>query len=315
MAVPIRQTDFQFPGQTGVYHGKVRDVYHIGEDYLVIVASDRISAFDHILPRPIPFKGQVLNQTSAHFFSAVRELAPVHVLAVPDPNVTIGLKCKPILIEVVVRGYLAGHAWRVYKAGGRELCGVSLPDGLREGDPFPEPIITPATKSTIGHDEDISEREILKSGLLEPDEWGQIKYYALELFKTGTRMAAERGLILVDTKYEFGTRDGDIHVIDEVHTPDSSRYYYAEGYAERQSAGEPQRQLSKEFVREWLMANQFQGLEGQVMPEMPDAFTQEISERYIELYERVTGKAFVRTEDADPQARIYARVCEALAAL
>jgi phosphoribosylaminoimidazole-succinocarboxamide synthase len=229
--------------------------------------------------------------------------------------VTIGLKCKPILIEVVVRGYLAGHAWRVYKAGGRELCGVSLPDGLREGDPFPEPIITPATKSTIGHDEDISEREILKSGLLEPDEWGQIKYYALELFKTGTRMAAERGLILVDTKYEFGTRDGDIHVIDEVHTPDSSRYYYAEGYAERQSAGEPQRQLSKEFVREWLMANQFQGLEGQEMPEMPDAFTQEISERYIELYERVTGKAFVRTEDADPQARIYARVCEALAAL
>lgn len=315
MAVPIRQTEFQFPGQTGVYHGKVRDVYHIGEDYLVIVASDRISAFDHILPRPIPFKGQVLNQTSAHFFSAVRELAPVHVRSVPDPNVTIGLKCKPILIEVVVRGYLAGHAWRVYKAGGRELCGVPLPEGLREGDPFPEPIITPATKSVIGHDEDISEREILKSGLLEPDEWGQIKYYALELFRTGTRMAAERGLILVDTKYEFGTRDGDIYVIDEVHTPDSSRYYYAEGYEARQAQGEPQRQLSKEFVREWLMANQFQGLDGQVMPEMPDAFTQEISERYIELYERVTGQAFVRTEDADPQARIYARVCEALAAL
>ncbi|MDX2282580.1 MAG: phosphoribosylaminoimidazolesuccinocarboxamide synthase [Bacteroidia bacterium] len=315
MAVPIRQTEFQFPGQTGVYHGKVRDVYHIGEEYLVIVASDRISAFDHILPRPIPFKGQVLNQTSAHFFSAVRELAPVHVRSVPDPNVTIGLKCKPILIEVVVRGYLAGHAWRVYKAGGRELCGVPLPEGLREGDPFPEPIITPATKSVIGHDEDISEREILKSGLLEPDEWGQIKYYALELFRTGTRMAAERGLILVDTKYEFGTRDGDIYVIDEVHTPDSSRYYYAEGYEARQAQGEPQRQLSKEFVREWLMANQFQGLDGQVMPEMPDAFTQEISERYIELYERVTGQAFVRTEDADPQARIYARVCEALAAL
>lgn len=312
MAHSIPQTDFSFPGQRDVYRGKVRDVYNIGEAYLVIVASDRISAFDHILPAPIPFKGQVLNQISAHFFEAVKDLVPTHLVSVPDPNVTIGRKCKPILIEVVVRGYLAGHAWRVYKSGERTLCGVPLPEGLKEADKLPEPIITPATKSLIGHDEDISEREILKSGLLEPDEWAQIKHYALTLFQKGTEMAAERGLLLVDTKYEFGYWNDDIYLIDEVHTPDSSRYYYAEGYADRQARGEAQRQLSKEFVREWLMDHGFQGKDGQQMPEMPADFVELVSNRYIELYERMTGKAFDRTPDPDPQGRITRNVEAAL---
>jgi phosphoribosylaminoimidazole-succinocarboxamide synthase len=315
MGNPLSRSDFQFPGQVSRYQGKVRDVYSIAEEYLVIVATDRISAFDHILPRAIPHKGQVLNQTSGFFFDAVRGIAPLHVVSSPDPNVTIGYKCKPILIEVVVRGYLAGHAWRVYTAGGRELCGVPLPEGLRENDPLPEPIITPATKSSIGHDEDISEREILKSGLLDADEWGQIKYYALELFKRGSELAARQGLILVDTKYEFGERNGDIYLIDEVHTPDSSRYFYREGYEERQAAGKAQRQLSKEFVREWLMAQGFQGLEGQQMPEMPDAFVEEISRRYIELYERVTGRAFVPADTSRTEERIEAAVREALGQL
>ncbi|WP_409286235.1 phosphoribosylaminoimidazolesuccinocarboxamide synthase [Pontibacter sp. G13] len=309
----IKDTDFHFPGQTDVYKGKVRDVYSIGDDYLAIVASDRISAFDYILPAPIPFKGQVLNQISAHFFEAVGDMVPTHVVSTPDPNVTIGLKCKPVMVEVVVRGYLAGHAWRTYNSGKRELCGVALPDGLKEGDKLPEPIITPATKSTIGHDEDISEFEILKSGLLEADEWGQIKHYALSLFDLGTKMAAEQGLILVDTKYEFGERDGQIYLIDEVHTPDSSRYYYLDGYAERQAAGERQKQLSKEFVREWLMENGFQGLDGQVMPEMPEEFVNSVTERYVELYERITGKKFVPADVTDIQARIEANVVPALA--
>ncbi|RMG67480.1 MAG: phosphoribosylaminoimidazolesuccinocarboxamide synthase [Bacteroidetes bacterium] len=315
MAHSILQTDFSFPGQRDLYRGKVRDVYNIGEEYLVIVASDRISAFDHILPAPIPFKGQVLNQISAHFFEAVKELVPTHVISVPDPNVTIGRKCKPILIEVVVRGYLAGHAWRVYKSGERTLCGVPLPEGLKEADKLPAPIITPATKSMIGHDEDISEREILKSGLLEPDEWAKIKHYALTLFEKGTEMAAERGLLLVDTKYEFGYWNDDIYLIDEVHTPDSSRYYYAEGYADRQARGEAQRQLSKEFVREWLMDHGFQGKDGQQMPEMPADFVELVSNRYIELYERMTGKAFDRTPDPDPATRITQNVGAALKAL
>ena len=315
MANALHATHFNFPGQRGKYEGKVRDVYNIGEEYLVIVASDRISAFDHILPRAIPYKGQVLNQTSAHFFKAVDGLVPTHVVSVPDPNVTIGIKCKPILVEVVVRGYLAGHAWRVYKSGKRELCGVPLPEGLKEGDRLPEPIITPATKSKIGHDEDISEREILKSGLLDGDEWAEIKYYALELFKKGTEVAAKQGLILVDTKYEFGQKDDKIYLIDEVHTPDSSRYYYAEGYEELQAKGERQKQLSKEFVREWLMANHFQGLDGQEMPEMPDEFVDQITDRYIELYERVSGKAFDRGDISNMEERIVKNVEAALRSL
>ncbi|MEM6628620.1 MAG: phosphoribosylaminoimidazolesuccinocarboxamide synthase [Bacteroidota bacterium] len=288
----IQSTDFQFPSQISRYQGKVRDVYTINEELLVIIASDRISAFDYILPRAIPGKGQVLNQTAAHFFEAVDHLVPTHVLAVPDPNVTIGRMCKPYPIEVVVRGYLAGHAWRVYKAGGRKLCGVDLPEGLKEGDAFPTPIITPATKSQIGHDEDISEYEILKSGLITDEDWGQIKHHAYTLFDQGQKIAQERGLILVDTKYEFGYIEDDIYLIDEIHTPDSSRYYFLEGYEARQAAGEQQEQLSKEFVREWLMANGFQGKDGQTMPVMDDDFIQSVSNRYIELYERVTGKGF-----------------------
>ena len=311
----ITETNFSFPGQRGLYRGKVRDVYNIGEKYLVIVASDRISAFDYILPKPIPFKGQVLNQVSKHFFDAVQDLVPTHVVATPDPNVTIGLKCKPIPIEVVVRGYLSGHAWRTYRDGKRELCGVALPEGLRESDRLPEPIITPATKSSIGHDEDISEREILKSGILDATEWGQIKHYALTLFQKGTEMAASQGLILVDTKYEFGIYDDDIYLIDEIHTPDSSRYFYAEGYEQRQANGDRQQQLSKEFVREWLIANHFQGLEGQVMPDMPEVFVEEVSERYIGLYEKVTGKAFERADVSDIHARIQRNVEQALAEL
>lgn len=312
MAQAISSTNFQFPGQIDVYNGKVRDVYNIAETALVIVASDRISAFDHILPKPIPYKGQVLNQISAHFFKAIEGLVPTHVLSVPDPNVTIGIKCKPILIEVVVRGYLAGHAWRVYKSGKRELCGVALPEGMKEGDKLPEPIITPATKSMIGHDEDISEYEILKSGLMDKDDWAEIKHYALTLFQKGTEMAAERGLLLVDTKYEFGTHERQTYLIDEVHTPDSSRYYYADGYAERQAAGEKQKQLSKEFVREWLMDNGFQGLDGQEMPVMPEEFVAKVSDRYIELYETMTGKMFDRSQDQNIMDRINNNVVSAL---
>ncbi len=308
----ITETHFSFPGQRDLYRGKVRDVYNISEQYLVIVASDRISAFDYILPKPIPYKGQVLNQVSKHFFDAIKGLVPTHVVATPDPNVTIGLKCKPIPIEVVVRGYLVGHAWRTYESGLRELCGVPLPEGLKESDPLPEPIITPATKSTIGHDEDISEREILKTGLLDAMEWGQIKHYALTLFQVGTKMAAEQGLILVDSKYEFGIFDDEIYLIDEVHTPDSSRYFYAEGYEERQAKGERQKHLSKEFVREWLIEHGFQGMDGQVMPDMPDAFVSEISERYIELFEQVTGRPFERGDTTDLPARIERHVTDSL---
>jgi phosphoribosylaminoimidazole-succinocarboxamide synthase len=309
---PLIETDFHFPGQRGKYAGKVRDVYNIAEQYLVIVASDRISSFDYVLPRGIPHKGQVLNQVSAFFFDAVQDLVPTHFLAAPDPNVTIALRCKPIMIEVVVRGYLAGHAWRTYRDGGRSLCGVPLPEGLREGDRLPEPIITPATKSMIGHDEDISEQEILKSGLMDQEEWGQVRQYALALFQRGSELAAARGLLLVDTKYEFGTYQDEVYLIDEVHTPDSSRYYHAEGYDERQARGETQQQLSKEFVREWLMAQGFQGKDGQTMPEMPDAFVEQVSTRYIELYETMTGRAFERPTDGDTLARIERNVVAAL---
>ncbi len=315
MATALKETNFQFPAQREVYRGKVRDVYNIAEEYLVIVASDRISAFDYILPRAIPGKGQVLNQVSTHFFNAIQDIVPTHFVSAPDPNVTIGLKCKPIMVEVVVRGYLAGHAWREYQAGKRELCGVPLPDGMKEADRFPEPIITPATKSTIGHDEDISERDILASGLVDADDWGKIKRYALDLFAKGTEMAAQQGLILVDTKYEFGTRQDEIYLMDEVHTPDSSRYFYAEGYEARQAEGLPQKHLSKEFVREWLIENGFQGKDGQVMPEMTDAFVNQVSGRYIELFETMTGQAFQAFEGDDLNGRIQRNVEGALGEL
>lgn len=304
MSSTISETQFEFPGQTGRYQGKVRDVYEIDSSYIVIVTSDRISAFDHVLPRAIPYKGQVLTQTAEHFFHAVKDKVLTHLIAVPDPNVMVALACKPYPIEIIVRAYLAGHAWREYASGKREICGVPLPDGLKENDRLPEPIITPSTKSSIGHDEDISEQEILKSGIVDPDEWGEMKHNAMTLFQEGTQMAAKQGLILVDTKYEMGYRDGRIYLIDEIHTPDSSRYFYQEGYEERQSTGESQKQLSKEFVRKWLIENGFQGLEGQSMPTMDDAFVDSVSDRYIELYEKVTGKAFNKADMSDPQERI-----------
>ncbi len=307
----LSATHFQFPGQTGFYRGKVRDVYALGE-LLVMIASDRISAFDCILPRPIPYKGQVLNQTAVFFLEATRDIVPNWLLASPDPNAAVGLRCEPIRVEMVVRGYLSGHAWRQYKAGQRQLCGVPMPDGLRESDPFPSPIITPTTKADAGHDQDISREEIIRQGIVSEADYELLEQYALALFQRGTEMAAERGLILVDTKYEFGKRDGKIYLIDEVHTPDSSRYFYADGYTERQARGERQQQLSKEFVREWLMAHGFQGLEGQQMPEMPDAFVQEVSQRYIALYEQVTGYPFRYADTQAMEQRIYQQVVEYL---
>jgi phosphoribosylaminoimidazole-succinocarboxamide synthase len=303
----LLETRFQFPGQTQFYRGKVRDVYTIG-DQLVMVASDRISAFDHILPRAIPYKGQVLNQLAAHFLNATRDICPNWLEATPDPNVSVGVACEPYRVEMVIRGYLTGHAWRTYKSGKRELCGVALPEGMKEHDPFPEPIITPATKADEGHDEDISREEIIAQGIIPEKEYQQLEVYTRALFQRGTEMAARQGLILVDTKYEFGRKDGVITLIDEIHTPDSSRYFYLEGYEERQQAGQPQKQLSKEFVREWLMAHGFQGLEGQVMPIMPDEFVEEVSERYIELYEHVTGLDFQKADVDAMQARIERNV-------
>lgn len=314
MAKALKSTDLKFSVPFEKYNGKVRDTYNLASQLMVLVASDRISAFDVVLPRAIPFKGQVLNQTARYFLEATADLVPNHLISCPDPNVTIGHYCNPIPIEMVVRGYLCGHAWRIYREGGRSICGVDLPEGLKENDPLPEPIITPATKSTIGHDEDISEREILKSGLVDSDIWGEMCYYSLELFRMGQKMASEKGLILADTKYEFGYRDGDrVTLIDEVHTPDSSRYFYADGYDERQKAGEPQRQLSKEFVREWLMENGFQGKDGQQIPEMTDDFVNMVSERYIELYETVTGKKFERADTSDIEGRISKNVTAAIA--
>lgn len=308
MSDSVFETNFSFPGQTAFYRGKVRDVYTVG-DLLVMVASDRISAFDHILPRPIPHKGQVLNQTAVYFLEATRDIVPNWLLAAPDPVVAVGLQCEPIRVEMVIRGYLSGHAWREYDAGKRQLCGVNMPDGLRESDPFPEPIITPATKAEEGHDEDISREEILRQGIVSEEDYLQMETYTKALFQRGTEMAARRGLILVDTKYEFGKKNGKIYLIDEVHTPDSSRYFYADGYEERQQRGERQQQLSKEFVREWLMAHGFQGLEDQWMPMMPDAFVEEVSSRYIQLYERVTGQAFDKADDSDATQRIWNNVC------
>lgn len=301
--IAIRETNFQLPGQTAFYRGKVRDVYTLG-DLLVMIASDRISAFDHVLPRPIPYKGAVLNRIATYFLDATRDICPNWLVASPDPNVAIGHRCEPVRVEMVIRGYLAGHAARTYASGLRTLCGVALPEGMRENDAFPEPIITPTTKADEGHDADISREEILAQGLVSREDYEQMEKYTRALFQRGTEMAAAQGLILVDTKYEFGKKDGQILLMDEIHTPDSSRYFYADGYAERQAHGEKQRQLSKEFVREWLMANGFQGKDGQAMPVMPDAFVQEITDRYVELYERVTGKNFEKDASTDPQARI-----------
>lgn len=292
----IAQTNYQFEKQTNFYRGKVRDVYTV-DGKLVMVASDRISAFDHILPRAIPYKGQVLNQIAAHFLNATRDISPNWLLATPDPNVAVGLACEPFRVEMVIRGYLAGHAWRTYRSGERMLCGVPMPEGMRQNDPFPEPIITPATKAEEGHDEDISRAEIIAQGIVSEEDYIQLEKYTRALFQRGTEMAAQRGLILVDTKYEFGKKDGKIYLIDEIHTPDSSRYFYQDGYQERQDRGEHQKQLSKEFVREWLMSNGFQGLEGQIMPEMPDSFVEQITDRYIELYEYITGKAFEKQDN------------------
>jgi phosphoribosylaminoimidazole-succinocarboxamide synthase len=312
IAAAVSATQFQFPGQTAFYRGKVRDVYTIG-DHLVMVASDRISAFDHVLPRPIPYKGAVLNLMAAHFLEATRSICPNWLLATPDPNVAVGLRCEPVRVEMVIRGYLAGHAARVYAAGGRTLCGVTLPEGLKEGDRLPQPIITPTTKADAGHDEDISAADILAQGLVPAADYAQMEAYTRALFQAGTDMAVRQGLILVDTKYEFGYHNGQIVLMDEIHTPDSSRYYYAEGYAERQANGGHQRQLSKEFVREWLIVHNFQGKDGQIMPEMPDAFVQEITDRYIELYEMMTGKQFDRAFSGDPVARIEHNILSYLA--
>jgi phosphoribosylaminoimidazole-succinocarboxamide synthase len=303
-------SSYSFPGQTGYYKGKVRDVYSIGKDWLVMIASDRISAFDVILPRPIPFKGQVLNQIAAYMLEATRDICPNWLVSSPAPTVSIGKRCKPFKIEMVVRGYLTGHAWRTYASGKRELCGVPLPDGMRENEAFTSPLITPSTKAAEGHDEDISEKEILEQGLAKPAEWEQLKQYALQLFARGQEIAKRQGLILVDTKYEFGTMGDKIYLMDEVHTPDSSRYFFAEGYQERQQKGERQPQLSKEFVREWLIANNFMGKEGQQVPPMSDEWVDTISKRYIELYEKVIGQPFVPTPISEKD--LFNNICEAL---
>ena len=304
----ITSSEFNFKGQKAVYHGKVRDVYTLENDVLVMVASDRISAFDHILPKGIPYKGQVLNQVATMFLEATKDIVPNWLIATPDPSVAVGLACEPIRVEMVIRGYLAGHSAREYKLGKRSLCGVALPEGMKENDRFPEPIITPASKAEEGHDEDISREDIIANSVVPEHIYVQMEKYTRALFQRGTEMAAARGLILVDTKYEFGLRNGEVILIDEIHTPDSSRYFYAEGYEERQANDEAQKQLSKEFVRQWLIENGFQGLEGQTMPFMPLEFVQTITDLYIELYERITGKDFVKSDTSDIQARIQKNV-------
>ncbi len=307
------KTEFQFSGQKNVYHGKVRDVYNIHDEKLVMVVTDRISAFDVVLPEGIPYKGQMLNQIAAKFLDATKDICPNWKLATPDPMVTVGLQCKGFPVEMIVRGYLCGSAWRAYKNGVREICGVKIADGMQENQKFPEPIITPTTKAEMGmHDEDISKDDIIKKGLMSRSDYATLEKYSLALFERGTQMAAERGLILVDTKYEFGTYEGDIYLIDEIHTPDSSRYFYSEGYEERLAKGDPQRQLSKEFVREWLMENGFQGKEGQQVPEMTPAIVESISNRYIELYEQITGEPFVKVSTDDLLGRIERNVTEYL---
>ncbi|MBR7183311.1 MAG: phosphoribosylaminoimidazolesuccinocarboxamide synthase [Alistipes sp.] len=311
----IVKTNFNFKGQNNHYVGKVRDVYSIDGDYLVMVVSDRISAFDVVLPKGIPFKGQVLNQIAAKFLDATTDILPNWKIAVPDPMVTVGHKCEPFKVEMVIRGYLSGHAWREYKAGKRTICGVEMPDGMVENQKFPEPIITPTTKADEGHDEDISKEEIIARGIVSQEDYEALERYTRAIFARGTEIAAKMGLILVDTKYEFGKKNGVIYLMDEIHTPDSSRYFYADGYEQRLAAGQKQKQLSKEFVREWLMANGFQGQEGQTVPEMTPEIVASITERYIELYENITGEKFVKEETEDVAARIEKNVSDFLATL
>jgi phosphoribosylaminoimidazole-succinocarboxamide synthase len=300
----IVKTDFNFPNQKSVYKGKVRDVYNINDELLVMIASDRISAFDVVLPKGIPFKGQVLNQIAAKFLDATEDIVPNWKLAMPDPMVTVGHYCDPVKVEMVIRGYLSGHAWREYKEGKRSICGVAMPDGMKENDKFPTPLITPTTKADVGHDEDISREEILKQGLVSESDYVQLEKFTSELFQRGTEIAAEMGLILVDTKYEFGKVGDKIYLIDEIHTPDSSRYFLKEGYEERQANDEVQKQLSKEFVREWLMENGFQGKDGQAIPDMNEEFVSSVSERYIELFEKIAGEKFVKADSNDVLARV-----------
>ena len=306
MSNTINNTDFNFPGQKTVYNGKVREVYNINDETLVMIASDRLSAFDVVMPKQIPFKGQILNQIASKMLEATSDIVPNWILGIPDPNVAVGYMCEPFKVEMVIRGYMSGHAAREYKLGKRMLCGVAMPEGMKENDKFPEPIITPATKAEDGdHDEDISKEDIISKGIVSAEDYAVLEKYTKALFQRGTEIAAERGLILVDTKYEFGkTKDGKILLIDEIHTPDSSRYFYADGYEERQRRGEAQKQLSKEFVRQWLISNDFQGLEGQTVPEMSDEKINEISDRYIELYEKITGEPFVKSDVSNIQERI-----------
>ncbi|MFH0758787.1 MAG: phosphoribosylaminoimidazolesuccinocarboxamide synthase [Bacteroidota bacterium] len=313
MANALMGTRFSLEGQLSLYTGKVRDVYNINDDYLIMVVSDRISAFDVVLPKGIPYKGQVLNQIASKFLDATSDIVPNWKIASPDPNVTVGQMAVPYKVEMVIRGYLTGHAWREYKAGKRTLCGVTLAEGLREHDRFPEPIITPTTKAEEGHDEDISREEILASGLVPESEYLRLEDYTRKLFQRGTEMAARMGLILVDTKYEFGKREGQVILIDEIHTPDSSRYFYADGYSERQESGEQQKQLSKEFVRQWLISKGFQGKEGQVVPDMPDAFVKEVSDRYIELFENITGEVFIKADTSSIEQRILKNINDFIA--
>jgi len=305
MAKTILSSNYNFPGQKGIYKGKVRDVYNIDDKYLLMIVSDRISAFDVVLPRGIPYKGQVLNQIAAKFLDATSDIVPSWKIATPDPTVTFGYKCEPYPVEMIVRAYLTGSSWRIYKAGAREICGIPVPDGMKEHQHFPEPIITPTTKAEHGkHDEDISRDEIIRSGIIPEEEYDLIEKYTMEVFLRGSAITSEHGLILVDTKYEFGKKNGEIYLIDEINTPDSSRYFYADGYQERFEKGLPQIQLSKEFVREWLMANGFQGMEGQKVPEMTDEFVNEVSDRYIELYEKITGEKFEKADITDVPQRI-----------
>lgn len=315
MSIAIVQNDFQFPNQKGHYVGKVRDVYNIDDKYLVMVVSDRISAFDVVLPKGVPFKGQVLNQIAEKFLNATSDIVPNWKIATPDPMVTVGHMCEPFKVEMVIRGYLTGHAWREYKAGKRMLCGVPLPDGMVENQKFEKPIITPTTKADVGHDEDISREDILAQNIVSQKDYEMLEKYTIELFQRGTEMAAEKGLILVDTKYEFGKKEDQIYLIDEIHTPDSSRYFYTEGYQERLDKGEQQRQLSKEFVRQWLIENGFQGKEGQKVPEMTKEYVSSISERYIELFEQITGDKFEKVEGSDVALRIEKNVKDYLASL
>ena len=308
----IKETHFNLPEQSHFYKGKVRDVYTIGNKFLVMVVTDRISAFDVVLPEPIPFKGQVLNQIAAKFLQATLDIVPNWVIDVPDPNVTIGKICEPFKVEMVIRGYLAGHAWREYQAGKRSVCGVTLPEGLKENDRLPEPIITPTTKASVGHDEDISREEIISRNIVAEADYILLEKYTRALFQRGTEMVDNLGLILVDTKYEFGMNDGQIHLIDEIHTPDSSRYFYKEGYEERQATNEQQRQLSKEFVRKWLIDNGFQGKEDQIIPEMTPEFVNSISDRYIELYEHITGDKFMKKDNTNALKRVENNINEAL---